>query len=261
MGRRTKHALVALAVVLAACGGGGDVATPTTAAAPDNTGGTDQGSPTPTDAPTTETPTTVAAAPDDQPTSGDPSGSIDGSDTDWATVDLTTIDWVNIDMRTIDFQAISANPTAADLDEATSALIASRIFPGSATLTIGDEVWEFDNFVCAFGHENTQSDVFSFSSNSFGEHSDGTRVQMQADIWDRSGQGRYEGDDLTHETYINDIEDFDNPVVDWNMSAPSGVTLNGDFVSVAGDFDNALTDEVEAVPGTLEAECGTTSRR
>ncbi len=260
MGRRAKHGLVALAVVLAACGGGGETATPTSAAASDNTGGTDQGSPTPTDAPTTETPTT-AAAPDDQPTSGDPGGSIDGSDIDWATVDLATIDWVNIDMRTIDYRAISANPTAGDLDQATSDFIASRIFPGSATLTIGDEVWEFDSFDCAFGHENTESDVFSFTSNSFGEHSDGTRVQMQANIWDDSGQGRYEGADLTHETSINDIEDFENPVVDWNMSAPTGVTLNGDLVSVAGEFDNALTDEVEAVPGTLEAECSTTSRR
>ena len=261
MGRRTKHGLVALAVVFAACGGGGDAATPTTAPAPDNTGGTDQGSPTPTDAPMTETPTTVAAAPDDQPSSGDPSGSIDGSDINWATVDLTTIDWVNIDMRTIDFQAISANPTAADLDEATSALIASRIFPGSATLTIGDEVWEFDNFVCAFGHENTQSDVYSFTSNSFGEHSDGTRVQMQANVRNESGDGRVEGDGLTHETFINDIEDFDNPAVDWEMNAPTGLTIDGNFVSVAGEFDNGLTDGDDAVAGTLEAECGTTSRR
>lgn len=261
MGSRTKRGLVGLAVVLAACGGAGDAATPTTAAGPAESGGTDQASPTPTDASTTETPTTVVTVPEDQPDSGDPTGSIDGSSIDWATVDLTTIDWANIDMRTIDYQAISANPTAVNLDEATTTLIGSRILPGSATLTIGDQVWEFDNFVCAFGHQNTESDVFSFTSNSFGEHSDGTRVQMQAEIWDKSGQGRYEGDGLTHETYINDIEDFDNPVVDWNMSAPTGVTLNGDVVSVAGDFDNALTDEVEAVPGTLEAECGTTSRR
>lgn len=256
MGRRTTRGLIGLAVVLAACGGAGDAVTPTTATAPAESGGVDQASPTPTDAPTT-----VVAAPDDQPDSGDPTGSIDGSSIDWATVDLNTIDWANIDMRTVDYQAINANPTVADMDEATMTLIGSRILPGSATLTIGDEVWEFDNFVCAFGHENTQSDVFSFTSNSFGEHTDGTRVQMQAEIWDKSGQGRYEGDDLTHETYINDVEDFDNPVVDWNMSAPTGVTLNGDLVSVVGDFDNGLTDEVEAVPGTLEAECGTMSRR
>lgn len=259
MGRRTKHALVALTVVLAACGGGGDTATSTTSAPPADPAGTD--SPTPTDAPVIETSTTLAAASDDQPMSGDPSGSIDGSDIDWATVDLTTIDWANIDMNTIDFQAISANPTAAELDEATSALIASRIFPGSATLTIGDEVWEFDNFVCAFGHDNTQSDVYSFTSNSFGEHSDGTRVQMQANVRNESGDGRVEGDGLTHETFINDIEDFDNPAVDWEMNAPTGLTIDGSFVSVVGEFDNGLTDGNDAIAGTLEAECGTTSRR
>ena len=122
-------------------------------------------------------------------------------------------------------------------------------------------MWEFASFDCAFGHENTESTVYSFTSNSFGEHSDGTRVQMQANVRNESGDGRVEGDGLTHELFINDIEDFENPVVDWQAGAPVGITLNGDSVTFSGDFDNGLTDEIEAVPGTLEAECSTTSRR
>ncbi|MBW2161718.1 MAG: hypothetical protein JRH14_17435, partial [Deltaproteobacteria bacterium] len=65
---------------------------------------------------------------------------------------------------------------------------------GSASLTIGDETWEFGEFGCAFGYDATESQVYSFSSNSFGEHSNGARVQMQANIRDDTGQERIEGD-------------------------------------------------------------------
>ncbi len=257
MRRATRHGLLCfLVVVAAACGGSADSDTTTTAAAADPTG-TD-----PATATTSRTPvTTEAASPEPDSAQPDPSGSIDGTNIEWASVDLTTIDWANIDMNTIDFRAISANPTAANLTEETTALIASRIFQGSATLTIGDEVWEFDNFVCAFGHDNTESDVYSFTSNSFGEHSDGTRVQMQANVRNESGDGRIEGDGLTHETFINDIEDFDNPAVEWDMNSPTGITVDGNSIKVEGLFDDGLTDGDDAVPGIPEAECGTTSRR
>lgn len=257
MGRAIRSGLLCfLVVAAAACGGSAADPDPTTTATADPAG-SDQPTATTSGIPDT----TAAAAPEPDNAQPDPSGSIDGSDIDWATVDLTTIDWANIDMNTIDFQAISANPTAANLTEDTSKLIASRIFQGSATLTIGDEVWEFDNFVCAFGHDNTESDVYSFTSNSFGEHSDGTRVQMQANVRNQSGDGRVEGDGLTHETFVNDIEDFDNPAVDWEMNAPTGLTIDGNFVMVEGLFDDGRTDGDDAVAGTLEAECGTTSRR
>jgi len=138
---------------------------------------------------------------------------------------------------------------------------------GSATLTIGDETWEFDSFECAFGHDATQSDVFSFSSNSFGEHSNGARVQMQADIEDDTGQGRYEGEGVIYTVYITDIEDSANPSVDWESTSrgspgmPSGqtvVNIDGDHVTAEGLFDDQLTDDFEQVPGTLDGTCGST---
>ncbi len=137
---------------------------------------------------------------------------------------------------------------------------------GSATLTIGDESWDFTGFMCAFGNEQTQSDVYSFSSNAFGVHSSGARVQMQANIRDASGQGRYEGDGVVYEISLDDIEDFENPSVTWSSSnselfpgAGSGdavVTIDGQHVTAHGKFDDGTTDSVEMVAGTLDGTCG-----
>jgi hypothetical protein len=139
---------------------------------------------------------------------------------------------------------------------------------GSATLTIGDETWEFDVFQCVFGHENTRSDVYSFVSDSRGQHSNGNNLQMQATIRDDAGQGRYEGD-VVFEVQLDDISDFANPSVSW--SASSGgifgggdltITIDGDDLTAEGTFDDGLTDaELEAVPGTLEGTCGAGSLR
>lgn len=136
---------------------------------------------------------------------------------------------------------------------------------GSATLTIGDETWEFDAFGCAFGYDATQTEVYSFSSSAIGEHSSGARVQMQAEIMDDTGQERVEGEGVIYEVYINDIEDFENPAVDWEARGSADqivVQIDGDRVTADGVFDDLLTDlEVEAVPGTLDAICGSQSIR
>lgn len=252
MNRVAMRVALVLALVLGACGGGDTTEAQTS----------DQGGAVTT---TAGTPTTAASSVSETTESVEPattSGDMvqDGSGVDWATVDLTTIDWANIDMNSIDFQAISNNPTAADLTQETQELIASRIDPGSATLTIGDQTWEFDSFLCAFGHEATQSDVYSFSSDSRGMH-EGAQVQMQANIRDESGQGRYEGADLDHEVFIQDISDFENPSISLHMNAPEGIVIDGNAVTAEGTFDDQLTPEAEEIPGTLEATCGTTSRR
>ncbi len=191
----------------------------------------------------------------------EPTGDVvDGSGVDWATVDLTTIDWASIDMATLDFQAVQNNPTAADLTQETQELIASRLDPGSATLAIGDQTWEFESFLCAFGHDATQSAVYAFSSDTRGEH-EGAAVQMQANIRDETGEGRYEGDGLIHEVYIKDISDFENPSISLDLNAPVGIVIDGNTVTAEGLFDDGLTPETEEIPGTLEATCATTSRR
>jgi hypothetical protein len=189
-----------------------------------------------------------------------PAPTQDASGIEWATVDLTTIDWATIDLSQVDFAALEENPTAADLDAETIELITSRIDPGRAILTIGDQTWEFDNFLCAFGHDATRSDVYSFSSDARGEH-EGARVQVQANIRDESGQGRFEGADLEHEVYIQDVSDFDNPSIDLSFRTPDGIQVDGNNLTAEGLFDDKLTPDVEQIPGALEARCGDASHR
>lgn len=185
----------------------------------------------------------------------------DASEIDWATVDLTTIDWDTIDLSQVDFPALIENPTASDLDNETKLLIGNSMNPGSATLTIGEQTWESDSFLCAFGHDATQSDTYSFSSDARSEH-EGARVQVQANIADPSGQGRFEGPDLNHQVYIEDIDDFDNPSIDFEFNAPEGISIDGNTVTAEGLFDDKLTQgSVEEIPGTLDATCGDASRR
>lgn len=253
---RRRGAVLActLLMALAGCGTDGSVDTTAPTAAPTEDGATDEQASTETQ----ETSSPEATAAPEQDTPDAPTR--DASEIDWATVDLTTIDWVAIDMNQIDFEAIRDNPTAGDLDEETIALINSRMDPGNATLTIGDQTWEFPSFLCAFGHDATQSSVYSFSSDSRGEH-EGATVQMQANIRDDSGEGRFEGEGLTHDVYITDISDFENPSIDLQFTGPSGIVLDGNTVMAEGLFDDALTNEIEEIPGTLEATCGTASRR
>lgn len=135
---------------------------------------------------------------------------------------------------------------------------------GAATLTIGDETWEFDSFQCAFGYDATQSQIFSFSSNAFGEDGGGARVQMQANIQDDSGQERYEGEGVIYDVTIDDIENFQDPSVAWEARGPANdvtVEIDGDRVTAQGVFDDLLTDPIEEIPGTLDATCGSDSIR
>lgn len=162
-------------------------------------------------------------------------------------------------MRTIDYEAIMDNPTAADLTEETQALIASRLNPGSATLTIGDMTWEFDNFLCAVGTDSTESAVYTLTTNTIADM-DGTRVQIQATIRDDSEQGRLVGDDLVHEVQVDDISDFENPAVEWRMRGSEGVTIDGYELFAEGAFDDGLTPEDDALSGTLLGTCGDQSR-
>lgn len=246
---RVMLVAVALVVGLGACGS--DDTTPDVEAT-DGTGTT-----------LAETTTTTEAEPtDSEPTDADdsPEPSQDVSGIDWATVDLTTIDWATIDLSQVDFAAVEGNPTVGDLDPATIELIQSRMNPGNATLTIGEQTWEFDYFVCAFGHDATMSDVFSFSSDTRGDH-EGAQVQVQANIRDDSGAGRFEGADLVHQVYIQDVSDFENPSIHFEFNSPAGIQIDGYDLFAEGLFDDELTTDAEEIPGTLEARCGDASVR
>ena len=248
---RVRMMLLAAALVVGLGACGSDDTTPEVEAT-DGTGTT-----------LAETTTTTEAEPTEaEPTDADdsPEPSQDVSGIDWATVDLTTIDWATIDLSQVDFAAVEGNPTVGDLDPATIELIQSRMNPGNATLTIGEQTWEFDYFVCAFGHDATMSDVFSFSSDTRGDH-EGAQVQVQANIRDDSGEGRFEGADLVHQVYIQDVSDFENPSIHFEFNAPAGIEIDGYDLFAEGLFDDELTTDAEEIPGTLEARCGDASVR
>lgn len=239
-------ASIALALMLAACASDAP-ADATSPAAPGSTA----------DAPMSAPPDTAPSTPEG-PSAPEPPN--DGTDIDWATVDLTTIDWATIDMQTVDWEAIQDNPTTSDLDQEQIGLIGSRMNRGSATLTIGDEVFEFDTFACARGHDNTESQTYSFTTNSF-QTFDGVDTQMQVTIADSSSTGQVTGDGTTHRIDFNDIDDFENPSIDWSMNTPNAVTIDGHTVTVEGVFNDGTTPEVaEEIPGRLEATCSDDSR-
>ena len=132
---------------------------------------------------------------------------------------------------------------------------------GSATLTVGDQTWTFDNYYCRLGPENTGNDRVSLSSGALGTH-EGVRTPLDASIQDKDEQGRMEGDGTIQSITLNDVEDFENPNV--ALAAESGfvggpefvVQVDGDTATVSASFDDGTTDEIEAIPGTLEAMCG-----
>ncbi len=131
---------------------------------------------------------------------------------------------------------------------------------GSATLTIGDQTYEFDEYYCIQGSANTGNSRASFSSGAFGDI-DGVRVQLDASIQDMNEGDAMEGEGTIHSVSLNDIEDFQNPSVSWDavtgfISAPAWtVEYDGSTVRADALFDDGLTDDLEEIPGTLEATC------
>ena len=131
--------------------------------------------------------------------------------------------------------------------------------PGSATLTIGDQVYEFDNYYCAEGTENTRNDSVPFSSGAFGQVED-ARVQLDASMYDPDGRDSMEAEGVSFSVTLNDIDDFENPTVAWADSflaaAPPVFEYDGSTLRIEAEFDDELTDEMEQFPGVLEATCG-----
>ncbi len=131
---------------------------------------------------------------------------------------------------------------------------------GSATLVVGDQTYEFDNYYCFQGSANTGNDRVSFSSGALGEI-DGVRVQLDASIQDTNEGDAMDGAGTIQSVSLNDIEDFENPSVSW--AAVTGfigdpawvIEYDGSTVHAEALFDDGRTDELEEIPGTLDATC------
>lgn len=153
----------------------------------------------------------------------------------------------------------ASGAASSDTTEATSVPSASG--SGSATLVVGDETYEFDNYYCRQGGANTGNDRVSFSSGAFGEV-DGVRVQLDASIQDTAEGDAMSGEGTIQSVTLNDIEDFANPSVAWDattgfVQAPTWVIeYDGSTVTANATFDDGRTDDaLEEIPGTLVAIC------
>lgn len=124
---------------------------------------------------------------------------------------------------------------------------------GTATLTIGDETWEFTTVRCAIGSDQTQSDEYDFSLSAI---ENGLQLSV-----DRAAEGGQYGDGVE----IDDIEDFENPSVSRSAPAfdPTGgqsepfVQIDGKNVTAESMFTDGTLDDPfsDPTPGTLEATC------
>ncbi|MBX3314071.1 MAG: hypothetical protein KF906_07105 [Actinobacteria bacterium] len=126
---------------------------------------------------------------------------------------------------------------------------------GSATLTIGDETWTFDNVMCAEGTDETQSEDWDFSLLA-------TSDEMRMNV-DRGAEGGPYGDTV----HVASTDDLADPSIEWEAPG-SAVTVGGEaepFVEVDGkdvtaeaDFQDLTVDDgtvSESVPGSVEATC------
>ena len=70
---------------------------------------------------------------------------------------------------------------------------------------------------------------------------------------------------MSHNISFDDIDDFENQSVSWSSfddvtgfmgnGTITVITIDGKNIHGEGDFDDGTTDEIEAVPGTLDVIC------
>lgn len=210
MPRTALAVLVALVLVLAACGDSDSTDADTSSTPSTSAGGSDtsaEGT-----SPGTETSATAAA--------GDAEDTSAGTET----------------------SAAGATGDAEELaDELAESLESAQEAEGggSATLVVGDQEWEFDSVLCAFGEDEIGQEGAEFVLSSI---QDG--MQMYASI-----------DSFGHSVSLDDIEDFENPSVSLASTGDGFLVVDGKDVSGETDFIDGTTDGLDATPGTFTATC------
>lgn len=108
---------------------------------------------------------------------------------------------------------------------------------GSASLTVGDETWDFDGVLCAFGEDEIGQEGAEFVLSAI---ADGLQFYLTIDSFG-------------HSASINDIENFENPSVSWESETDGFITLSGNDASGESSFINY--DTMETADGSFEATC------
>lgn len=110
---------------------------------------------------------------------------------------------------------------------------------GSATLTAGDETWDFDSVLCAFGEEEIGQEGAEFVLSSI---QDGLQFYISID-------------EFGHSISLNDIEDFENPSVSLSSEFGAGDFIQLDGKSASGETAMTNDDGSESVEASFEATC------
>ncbi len=112
---------------------------------------------------------------------------------------------------------------------------------GSATLTVGDDVYAFTKVLCAIGSDATGNDDFDFSLSAI---QDGMQLSIAT--------GPTYGD----EVQLDDIQDFENPQVGWSSQGDGFLTIDGNNVTGEAEFVDSTVDFTEeTVSGSIMATC------
>ncbi|MCK0114211.1 hypothetical protein MWU75_18895 [Ornithinimicrobium sp. F0845] len=138
-----------------------------------------------------------------------------------------------------DETSADATDMAEDMKENLEGQMASQ-GGGSATLTMGDQTWEFDSVLCAIGEEETGQEGAEFVLTSL---QDGLQFYVSIDSYG-------------HRVTLDDIEDFENPSVSLaTVGFPAEDFIELDGKSVRGEM--VLTDDLttEQLDASFEGTC------
>lgn len=107
---------------------------------------------------------------------------------------------------------------------------------GNATFTTGNQTWEFDSVLCAFGEEEIGQEGAEFVLSSI---QDGLQLYLSIDV-----QG--------HSMSLDDVEDFENPSTSLSQADASVDFLVLDGKNVSGEAP--VLDWTDDPPTTIQAQ-------
>jgi hypothetical protein len=111
---------------------------------------------------------------------------------------------------------------------------------GSATLTVGDQTWDFDSVLCAFGEDEIGQEGAELVVSSL---QDGLQFYVSIDSFG-------------HNVSLDDISDFENPSVSLStFGSDNFIQVDGKNISGEVGFMDTNSDSMDTVDGSFEATC------
>lgn len=111
---------------------------------------------------------------------------------------------------------------------------------GSATLAVGDQIWEFDSVLCAFGEDEIGQEGAELVVSSL---QDGLQFYVSIDSFG-------------HMVSLDDISDFENPSVSLStFGSDDFIVIEGKNVSGEAGFMDSNSDSMDTVDGSFRVTC------